>query len=124
MGRLHVGGKFLKFKPANPDDLRDFVHILQQIDKSFDENIVLDSKTQIKDLSVELATFLDKHSVQRHYMFSLKKCEDVNCVCGPVRLHNDVFRKLHHLPDPKPCPSNPEKWVSCTKVVHVTSVMI
>ena len=45
-------------------------------------------------------------------MFSIKKCGDVDCVCGPIRPHQSVFENLHHLPDPRPSPSNPEKYIS------------
>ena len=67
MRRLQRSGKnFLTFKPAEQGDLYIYVNILQRSDQPFDPDIVLDTKTRIKDLSIELASYLENHPVQRH----------------------------------------------------------
>ena len=46
--------------------------------------------------------FLSGHCRRRHYMFSVKKCEKLDCaVCDFPRLPH-LFQDLHHLPDPIP----------------------
>ena len=108
--RLTLAEKNLQpFKAVSDEDLNHGVNILRGIDPDFDPLIIRDSKKSIKDLSPKLKSFLENHPIERHYMFSIKKCGDVDCVCGPIRLHQNVFEKLHHLPDPRPSPSNPEK---------------
>ncbi len=50
-----------------------------------------------------IMNFIKAHCVERHYMFSVKKCLSDECkVCTPPRLPIDVFKSLHHLPDPQP----------------------
>ena len=39
-------------------------------------------------------TFLEKHCIQRHYMFLIKKCDDREC-CGSLR-----GKRTPVLPDP------------------------
>ncbi len=40
---------------------------------------------------------------QRKYVFGIKKCGKQNCnICRPPRLAEEVFKELHHLPDPVP----------------------
>lgn len=41
--------------------------------------------------------------LDRHYMFSIKKCKDVQCKFHlPPMLPDELFDSLHHLPDPIP----------------------
>ena len=40
----------------------------------------------------------------------MKKCGSNNCVCGIVRLGANVFKDIHHLPDPKPSGSDADKF--------------
>ena len=109
--RLTLDEKNLQpFKAASDEDLNYDVNILRRIDLDFDPLIIRDSKKSIKDLSPKLKSFLENHCIERHYMFSIKNCGDVNSVCGPIRLHQSVSENLHHLPDPRPSPSNPEKF--------------
>src|SRR6266542_2547634 len=44
---------------------------------------------------------LDTHCKVRHYMFSIKKCGQVECsICKKPRLPQEVFKELSHLLDP------------------------
>ena len=97
--RLTLGEQhFQTFKAVSVDVLKEFVSILKRIDPYFDPLTILDSKKSLKNISVELTLFMNKHCVERHYMFSIKKCGDVDCICGPIRLPS-IFEQLHHLPD-------------------------
>ena len=110
--RLTLGENHLQtFKAVSSDVLNDSVDILKRIDPHFDPLTILDSKKSLKHISAELTLFINKHCVERHYMFSIKKCEDVDCICGPIRLHQSNFEQLHHLPSP----INAEKYISFSK---------
>lgn len=52
---------------------------------------------------VELNTFLSHCCHSRHYSFSIKKCGEDSCtICRPVHMPLELFRDVHHLPDPVP----------------------
>lgn len=51
----------------------------------------------------ELQEFMQSHCKVHHYMFSVKKCNDIDHrICKPPRFPPDVFCDIHHLPDPIP----------------------
>ena len=56
----------------------------------------------LKDLP-ELSKLLGHCCQSRHYSFSIRKCGEESCsICKPVRMPMDIFRNIHHLPDPTP----------------------
>ena len=62
----------------------------------------------------------------------MKKCGKVDCtICQPIRLPNDVFEQLYHLPDPIPDTVNDwhyKKFSDCyrteTSEKHMPSVIV
>ena len=51
----------------------------------------------------ELQEFMQSHCKVCHYMFSVKKCNDIDCrICKPPRLPPDVFLRYSPLQDPIP----------------------
>lgn len=73
---------------------------LTKIDKEFDVTILLDSSRPCKP-SGNIKKFMDKHCMKGHYQFSIKKCTDDKCICGPPRTTPEVFAQFH-LPFPVP----------------------
>ena len=60
------------------------------------------TKEKIKSKE-KLIEFMKGHCVQRHYMFSVKKCDQLQCqICDVPRLPPSIFNELHNLPDPVP----------------------
>ena len=73
-------------------------HILQ-VDSTLTpectQKIELEKKAAYQD-------FLKHHCKVHHYMFSIKKCTKVDCICKPPRLPTGIFGSLNHVPDPVP----------------------
>ena len=76
--------------------------------KSFQH--LIDTTKPLKPVSEKMRTFLNVHCKERHYLFSIKKCESNDCVCQDVCLDADVFKNIHHLPNPTPSTTNPDKF--------------
>lgn len=97
--RLELKGKKCSaFSGATEEDIENFWEVLQTVDSTLtlEETI----KKAIKGKK-DLEAFLDYCCVGRHYSFSIKKCGKDDCsICKPVRMPNDVFQTLRHLPDP------------------------
>ena len=52
-------------------------------------------------MSQQLKQFMDHHCHIRKYVFSVKKCGKTDCsICSVPRLPSEIFKQLHHLPDP------------------------
>lgn len=102
--RLEYTGKPVSVQHGAHDDAVS--QIKKQLHK-IDASVDLDKGLQMKDLRKhpELAKFLDKHSLRRHYFFSIKKCAEdpcEYCKLHPSRMTPDSFASIHHLPDPMP----------------------
>ena len=69
-----------------------------------DATLIATDTTQLKIKTKEqFQTVLSRHCRRSHYMFSVKKCEKLDCtVCDFPRLPPHLFQNLHHLPDPIP----------------------
>ena len=93
--------------------------------KDIDPTVTRDDTTFAKLHKKELImNFLKSNCVERHYMFSVKKCLSF---CAPPRLPMDVFNTLHHLPDPQPRGSDyfdnfDSLYVTKTTEVHRSSL--
>jgi hypothetical protein len=80
-----------------------------------DESLTPDDRTK-KHLQrkEKLKKFLDTHCQIRHYMFSILKCQSPDCqICEVPRLPPDIFKQIHHLPDPVP---SGERYKSFTEL--------
>ena len=86
------------FTPATQDSMDNLWNRMQNIDptltRSDTTRVVVQNKVQFQD-------FYTKHCRDRHYWFSVKKCNDQECKYHlPPRALN--FDEIHHLPDPVP----------------------
>ena len=105
-----VGTRFLSMKikdnpillgvPATDVELQEQFEQVSLIDPS----LTVDSLTA-KDLekATSLQAFMTSHCHASKYAFQVKKCTESTCYyCSqhPIRLHHDVFSKLHFLPLP------------------------
>lgn len=91
---------FQIFQAASDKEMESIWKELMVIDAS----VKRDETTQVKlKNKTALMDFMKSHCLERHYMFSVKKCGSMDCsVCGPPRLPLDIFETLNHLPDPVP----------------------
>ena len=98
---MNLKGIFFKtFDAATEDEVVDLFSEMMKIDASVAKSDTTQEKVKGKAAFLQ---FLKTHCLQRQYMFSVKKCDDISCtVCLPPRLNNDVFSTLSHLPDPVP----------------------
>lgn len=103
-------GEYFKTVSAlSVEKLLDFAQILNRIDDTFDATTLLDSSKPVI-IGKKLFDFMKTHCRERNYMFSVKKCGMTGCICGIVRTEKDVFSQIHHLPDPSPIMSEPDKF--------------
>lgn len=72
---------------------------------------VKDLLGDVFSLETPIQDFIKKHWLERHYMFSVKRCGEDDCVCGRPRLPKEIFNELHHLPDPAPSPTEGDKFM-------------
>ena len=92
---------FLMYPSASEEEMVEMWSILKSVDPSLDYGNVY-RQASLKKL-VKLDTFLQHCCQSRHYSFSIKKCGIANCsICKPVRMQLDIFKNIHHLPDPIP----------------------
>ena len=98
--RLKLKGEpFTVFKSASPDDLKELLAVLKQLQADIDPDINV-SKKSLPSLP-HLQSFLSHCCRSRHYSFSILKCGSADCsICRPPRLPKDVFDTLKHIPDP------------------------
>ena len=89
---------FSTIEAASEEKLLKFAQLLNKIDESFDPMILIDS-SKPTDIGDKLKSFMSTHCHERHYMFSVKRCGLDDCVCGKVRLSNDIMKTVHHLSD-------------------------
>jgi hypothetical protein len=62
---------------------------LHKIDPDFDLDMLMNTSKPRK-ISKKLKNFLDSHTRKDHYLFSIKKCKQEECVCGSPRTTPDV----------------------------------
>ena len=120
-GRISLKGNQLKtFDAASEEEIAKFAEVLKKIDEDFDISSITNTKKPLTKLSNKMRLFLDGHCKERHYLFSIKKCGSNDCVCGKVRLNPEVFKDIHHLPDPKPSSSNSDKFAKFEEIYETT----
>ena len=91
---------FIIFESASEEDIDAIWKEILKVDQSLTTSDTTKLKIRTKE---QFKSFLLSHCCQRHYMFSVKKCEDLEClVCEFPRLPPNIFQTLHHLPDPVP----------------------
>ena len=97
--RLELRGKkFSMFSAASKEKLQELWSEFSDVDPSLEYDGVY-RQSALKELPA-LTTFLDHCCHSRRYSFSSKKCGELSCtICRPVRNMN-VFKDIHHLPDP------------------------
>ena len=91
---------FQIFQAASDEEIDSIWEELRVIDAT----VTRDDTTQIKLKNKSaLMNFMKTHCLERHYMFSVKKCGLEDChVCRSPRLTPEHFQTLNHLPDPVP----------------------
>ena len=91
---------FQIFQAASDEEIDSIWEELRVIDAT----VTRDDTTQVKLKNKSaLMNFMKTHCLERHYMFSVKKCGLEDChVCRSPRLTPEHFQTLNHLPDPVP----------------------
>lgn len=88
------------FTAATEEEIQSLWDDVRKIDGSLEP---ADTTKVLTKGKKELQEFMQSHCKVRHYMFSVKKCNDIDCrICKPPWLPPDVFCDIHHLPDPIP----------------------
>ena len=109
--RLSLKDKqLITFNAATLDEINQFCSVLKKIDDQFDIASFLNPKKPLKSVGVKFEAFFKKHCKEAHYLFSVKKCGEPGCICGTAQLSSGIFKTIHHLPDPEPAKTNPEKY--------------
>ena len=98
------------FNSPSDEELQEVAEMLSRIDKDFDISLLFDTSKKIK-LALVMKQFMTKHCHDRHCVFSVKKGKDETCCCGNVRLPNDVFNSVYHLPDPIPSSEDKNRYI-------------
>ena len=104
LGRLSWKGKPMKMQePASELEIDNLFGILQQLEPAFDKQ-----KMQQKHLRAYpvLQRFIETHCQRNHYLFTMKRCKDGQCVVCSIseddRTPTDLLDSLHPLPLPVP----------------------
>ena len=99
--RLKLKENYFKtFDSASETDITELWNEILRIEPSLTPTDTTKEKISKKH---NLLEFIKHHCVQRHYMFSIKKCERLECeTCSFPQLPPSLFSNLHHLPDPVP----------------------
>ena len=91
---------FKTFHSASDEDINKLWTEILKIDPTLTPSDTTKEKIKSKEKLIE---FMKGHCVQRHYMFSLKKCDQLQCqICDVPRLPPSIVNELHNLPDPVP----------------------
>ena len=91
---------FRTFESASDEDIEALRKETHKVDSTFTTTDTTQAKIKSKE---QLQAFLKRHCRQRHYTFSVKKCEELDCnVSSFPRLPSHIFQDLYHLPDPVP----------------------
>jgi len=90
--------KFKVFSSSTNGDIQNFWEVLQTIVSTLSHDDT--TKKAVKD-RVDLQAFYNHCCQARHYSFSIKKCGKNDCkICKPLRMPEEEFQSLCHLPDP------------------------
>ena len=96
----------LKDKPisscmsASQHEIDAFFSILQDIEPEITQS---DRKANVLAKRPALSAFMKHCCYERKYLFGIKKCGKLDCrTCKAPRLAENVFKDLHHIPDPVP----------------------
>ncbi len=97
---LHEEG-ILMFNSATSSEISEFWSTLLIIDSTLKEETRY-TKKNFHEYAGAIE-FISHCCRSTHYSFDILKCGIASCrLCKPVRLPEDVFGKLHHLPHPMP----------------------
>lgn len=89
------------FQSASEPEINHFWHSMIELDNTL-EQAKHYTHENVADHD-RLSVFLKHCCKIEHYSFSIVKCGKSNCtICKPVNLPDDIFKSLHHLPDPVP----------------------
>ena len=99
--RLNLKDKpFASYHPASKHQIEGFFDILTDVDPLVTR---LDRSKDCLKNRPGLKEFFEHCCFERKYVFGIKKCGKTDChICKPPRLPVDIFKELHHLPDPTP----------------------
>ena len=97
--RLELKGKkFEVYESCSEDEIQAFWEVLHLIEPQLTRDDT--TKKGISHME-RLKKFYDHCCCMRHYFFSIKKCGKDGCdMCKPVRMSEEDFAKLKHMPDP------------------------
>ena len=99
--RLVYSGESLKvYPPTTEDQISALWQEMNEIDPTLNRTDT--SRASVQD-KAEFQAFFEKRCRARHYMFCVKKCEDISCkyYLQPT-MATDIFKTLNHLSDPIP----------------------
>ena len=90
------------FTSATTDELSEFWSAMIAIDCTLGEhNAVYRQETMNQHENI--CKFIEHCCQATHYTFDIIKCGKLSCsFCPPVRLPQQIFEKLHHIPHPVP----------------------
>ena len=95
---VYSGDPITSFIPATAKEMNLLWSEITKIDQSLSPS---DSTTAAITKKDVFMNFYQTHCKSRHYLFSVKKCSDINCQFHlPTRMEN--FETLEHLPNPIP----------------------
>ena len=100
ISRLQLKGTpFKLFNPATQGEMDKCWDSIKQLDPSILRNITKETLPNYP----QVQEFMDHCCRKRHYSFEVRKCGLPDCkICKTPRLPEEVFQKLHPLPDPTP----------------------
>ncbi|XP_019860109.1 PREDICTED: uncharacterized protein LOC109588370 [Amphimedon queenslandica] len=107
------------FDSASTNDISDFWTSLLAIDCTLKEenHYIKANFSEYKDA----LTFVQHCCEANHYSFDILKCGSSIChICKPVRLLEDTFKKLRHIPHPTPS-DNEGHYLPFSEVFGITT---
>lgn len=98
--RLRLKDKpFSSYCSASEHEMEAFCSVLEELDPKITRG---DRSKDCLPNRPALKAFMEHCCYQRKYVFGIKRCGKPDCsICRPPRL-GEVFKELHHLPDPVP----------------------
>lgn len=89
------------FSSASSTQMSDFWTTLLSIDSSLKEEVQYTKKNFAQ--CTKAVEFISHCCRSSHYSFDILKCGVATCgICKPIRLAEDIFKKLKHIPHPTP----------------------
>ena len=90
----------LGYSAATDHEMDAFFNILEHIEPEITKD---DRAKECFNKRPQHKEFIAHCCHERKYAFGIKKCGESGCsICQPPQLPQDVFNKLHHIPDPVP----------------------